>query len=111
MICFFTPLQLDHNLTAQLWDDPLFWEHVPWAEPYREEAEEMLARVVARQSSLSLRKTSLYNRWHAELLHRAQTDFDSVQPVVEFIHRKRQRKDPIWLRGPAGPVFLWGDYA
>lgn len=98
---------LDHNTTAQLWNDPLFWECVDWAEPYREKAEELLAMTDQEQSTLRLAKEPLYNQWQEELIQRVKEQPESVQALVAYIQKHRGQRERIQLRTRAGLTVIW----
>jgi hypothetical protein len=100
-------ITLDHNFTAQLWDNPLFWELVDWAEPYREEAEELLATVAQEKSTLRLAKEPLYNQWQEDLARRAKEQPESLQPLIAYIQKHRRQKERIQLRTRAGLIVIW----
>lgn len=98
---------LDHNITAQLWNDPLFWEHVDWAEPYREKAEELLAITDQDQSTLRLAKEPLYNQWQEELIRRVKEQPESLQSLIAYIQKRRGQQERIQLRTRAGLTVIW----
>jgi len=98
---------LDHNITAQLWNDPLFWECVDWAEPYREKAEELLAIMEQAQSTLRLAKETLYNQWQEELLQRVKNQPENMRELVAYIQKRRGQQERIQLRTRAGLTVIW----
>lgn len=100
-------ITIDHVITAQLWDDPYFWEQVPWASIYREAAEEALAIVDIDQSTLSLKQAAVYNQWQAELTARAKNDPQSLESLISYIHCRRRRKEPIRLKGRNEDIVIW----
>lgn len=84
------PLILDHNLILELWNDPLFWEHVPDWESYRDEAESEVAKAAESQSSLSIKVSSLYNLWIKLLRDWHTTNPVNVKQLTDYIHKKRR---------------------
>lgn len=100
-------ITIDHCITAQLWDDRYFWELVPWAEPYREAAEEALVKVDVEQSSLSLKRASVYNQWKLDLVERAKNDTDSLDLLAEYIHHRRRRKETIQIQDKNKHIVIW----
>lgn len=100
-------ITLDHNVTAQLWNDPLFWEIVSWAEPYREKAEELIAISEQDKSTLRLAREPLYNQWQDELTYRAKDQPESLQSLIAYIQQKRKQKERIQLNTRAGLTVIW----
>lgn len=82
---------LDHSLTVQLWEDPWFWELLPWLSPIRESAEELVEKAIAEQTSFSLQHNSLYTWWLRELRERNRVAPESLQPLWEYIRKRRNR--------------------
>jgi transketolase len=83
-------LVLDHTITHELWQDPLFWECVPCLENYREEAEQVAVQANIAQSSLKVKHSSLYTQW-LQLLHEwAKEQPAKVGQLVDYIQQKRQ---------------------
>jgi hypothetical protein len=103
-------LVLDHNLVLQLWDDPLFWETVLWAENLRESAEEAVAQAQLVQSSLILKNSSVYNLWLEQLTALWQENPSSLKSLIDYIRQKRQRTDESILvpRCGAKPITIAG---
>jgi hypothetical protein len=94
------PLIFDHNLTLELWNDPLFWEQVPACEVFREKAEEIAAKADAEQSSLSLKASNVYNLWIKVLRKWYERSPDKVRQVTDYIHKKRQHRQEAIILPP-----------
>lgn len=84
------PLIIDHNVMLQLWLDPLFWECVVGFEDYREMAEVEAVFAMADSSSLSIKRSTLYNHMLQDLKNWAETESDQLKQFTDFVHKKRK---------------------
>jgi len=91
-------LILDHHLIFQLWSDPLFWEAAPSWEDDRELADTEVAAAIEDQSSLSIRRSELYNAWMTLLEVFVESNPAIVKQITDYIHKKRKyRREQIVL--------------
>jgi hypothetical protein len=82
----------------QLWSDPLFWEAAPGWEDDRELADTEVAAAMEDQSSLSIRRSELYNAWTTQLEAFVDAAPGMVKQITDYIHKKRRyRREQIVL--------------
>ena len=94
-------LILDHHILHQLWRDPIFWEIATQWSNYREEAEVEVA-ADALQSSISIKRSELYNEWMKKIEHLALRGDPAVRELVAYIRRQRNFKYENILLAPFG---------
>ena len=104
-------LVVDHTIMHELWQDPLFWECVPYLENYREEAEQVAVQANIVQSSLKVKQSLLYTQWLQLLQEWVTEQPDKVGQLVDYIQQKRQQRMedialPLML-GQKAQVFLF----
>lgn len=99
-------LKLDHNLTYELWNDPMFWESAPAWEDYREEAEEAVAEATEMQSSVYLKPTKIYNKWVADILVAKEKNNDRLRQIVSYVNKRRGKKEDIIVTHNSTRVLL-----
>lgn len=85
-------LILDHQLTYEIWSDPLFWELAPSWLTFREEAEVSVAEAQAMRTSLLIKSSKLYNSWINEILIAKEKNNERLHELVEYIKQKRNYK-------------------
>lgn len=85
-------LILDHQLTYEIWSDPLFWELAPSWLTFREEAETSAAEAQAMRTSLLIKSSKLYNDWINEILISLEKNTERLHELVNYIKQRRNHK-------------------
>ena len=83
---------LDHNLTYELWRDPLFRELTPWFDDFSEQVNKVTNEAEAQDSSLAIKNSLVYNQWLVKLNALIVSDIEQLRPLFEHIRRKRNNR-------------------